>query len=62
VLPGDYTRNNLTDAADYTTWRDSEGLTSGAVFTQGDGNGDGAVNAADHTIWSSNYGQNWTNW
>lgn len=62
VLPGDYNRGNSVDGADFLIYQQNVGITSGATFAQGDANGDGAVNSADNTIWSSNNGQNLTNW
>ena len=41
ALAGDYNRNGIVDAADYTVWRD--GL--GSVYTQ-----------ADYTVWKTNFG------
>ncbi|TWT92916.1 Dockerin type I repeat protein [Botrimarina colliarenosi] len=55
VLP-DFNNDGVVNAADYTVWRDNDGVASGATFAQGDANGDGAVNGADYSIWSSNYG------
>jgi hypothetical protein len=52
---GDYSHNQLTDAADYVTWRKTEGSTvknrSGA-----DGNGDGNVGPEDYDIWRATFG------
>jgi hypothetical protein len=62
VLPGDYNRNNWVDGSDLLIYQQHVGTTSGATFTQGDANGDGAVNSADNTIWSSNFGQDLTSW
>lgn len=62
VLPGDYNQNNWTDGSDFLIYQQNLSTTSGATFIQGDANGDGAVNSADNTIWSNNYGQDLTTW
>jgi hypothetical protein len=54
-LVGDYNRNGVVNAADYTVWRDARGQTV-APFAGADGNGDGLVNDADYALWKSNYG------
>jgi hypothetical protein len=54
-LPGDFNKNNVVDAADYTVWRDH----LGAPHESGlNGNGDGAngVDAGDFTLWKNNFG------
>ncbi|TWT78349.1 hypothetical protein Pla123a_11400 [Posidoniimonas polymericola] len=56
VLAGDYNGNGVVDAADYTIWRDNEGLTGVVPGTQGDGNRDGKVAGVDYNIWASNFG------
>jgi hypothetical protein len=52
---GDFNRDGVVDAADYTVWRDSLGeeITSG---TGADGNVDGVVDAEDYTVWKSYFG------
>ncbi|QDV73971.1 dockerin type I domain-containing protein [Botrimarina mediterranea] len=55
VLP-DFNSDGKVDAADYTVWRDNEGITTGATLAQGDANGDGAVNSADYLAWKTQYG------
>jgi hypothetical protein len=42
LLPGDYNRDGIVDAADYTVWRD--GL--GTKYTQ-----------ADYEVWRAHFGQ-----
>lgn len=49
----DYNGDGVTDAADYTVWRDNLGLT-GATFQKGDGNLDGTVNQEDYDMWRHN--------
>ena len=53
-LAGDYNDDGLVNAADYTVWRDSYGLT-GSVLAA-DGNGDEVVDAVDYAVWRNNYG------
>lgn len=53
--PGDYNRDGLVNAADYTVWRDALGQT----VTPGvgaDGDGSGTIDAADYSIWRSHFG------
>ncbi|MGL4511506.1 MAG: hypothetical protein ACRCT8_00310 [Lacipirellulaceae bacterium] len=53
VVPGDYNRDGLVNAADYTVWRDNLGATNKPEV---DGDADGVIDADDYTIWASNYG------
>lgn len=53
--PGDYNRDGLVNAADYTVWRDALGQT----VTPGvgaDGDGSGTIDAADYAIWRNHLG------
>lgn len=50
-LPGDYSRNGVVDAADYTLWRDSLGQTTGSLAADGDGSG--VIDAGDLTFWQA---------
>ncbi|MGD9633805.1 MAG: PEP-CTERM sorting domain-containing protein [Pirellulales bacterium] len=54
-LPGDFNKNNVVDAADYTVWRDHLGAADEAALN---GNGDGmnGVDAGDFTLWKNNFG------
>jgi hypothetical protein len=52
-LPGDYNRDGLVDAADYTVWRNSFGQTGNVPA---DGNEDNIVDDKDYTLWKSHYG------
>lgn len=55
-IPGDYNRDGLVDAADYTAWRDALGSTPVVHGAQADGDFSGAIDASDYTIWSDNFG------
>lgn len=50
---GDFNADGLVDLADYTLWRDLEGLFTGGLA---DSNGDGWVNDADLAAWRSHFG------
>lgn len=54
-LLGDYNRNGVVDAADYTLWRDSLRQTGAGLAADGDGNG--VVDQQDYDIWAANFGQ-----
>jgi Glycoside Hydrolase Family 113 len=57
VLPlaGDYNRDGVVDAADYTTWRNSLGSFV-ASYNAADGDGSGLVDAGDYDVWKANFG------
>ena len=57
TLPGDYNRNGVVDAADFTTWRNSLGSSVAAKFVGADGNGDGKITDTDYGIWKSHFGE-----
>jgi hypothetical protein len=54
-LAGDYNRNGIVDAADYTVWRDTLGQPASA-YSGADGNGNATIDAGDYTVWSGNFG------
>jgi hypothetical protein len=57
ILAGDYNRDGVVDAVDYTVWRNTLGQ---IVFDQGtgaDGDGSGRVGVPDYAIWKSHYGE-----
>ncbi|MCH2118341.1 MAG: FG-GAP-like repeat-containing protein, partial [Pirellulales bacterium] len=54
-LEGDYNKDGIVDAADYTFWRDARG--ANVVAGSGaDGNRDGVVNQADYVLWKARFG------
>jgi hypothetical protein len=57
VLPlaGDYNRDGVVNAADYTTWRNSLGELV-ANYNAADGNGNGRIDEGDYDVWKSNFG------
>jgi glucose/arabinose dehydrogenase len=56
-LSGDYNKNNLVDAADYTVWRDTLGQSGLTPFAGADGSGNGVVDMADYNVWNANFGR-----
>jgi hypothetical protein len=54
LLPGDYNRNGLVDAADYVVWRKS--IASNELGLAADGNHDFIVDAADYGVWTRGVG------
>ena len=54
-LPGDFNRDQIVDAADFTVWRDSVGQTGTELAADGDENN--TVDAADYELWVSNFGR-----
>jgi hypothetical protein len=50
----DYNLNGVTDAGDYTIWRDNLGMMGGALLGDGDGTGDGNVTQEDYDMWRHN--------
>jgi hypothetical protein len=55
VIPGDFNRNNVVDAADYPLWRKLIGDLVPACSGP-DANCNGAVDNDDYRIWKSNFG------
>ena len=58
-LRGDYNGDATVDAADYTVWRDSLGLTGDHLAADGSGPSgmpDGFVDAFDYQYWKDNFG------
>jgi Lysyl oxidase len=57
ILSGDYNRDNVVDAADYTVWRDTLGFVDlGDQGAGADGDGSGTIRQADYDIWKSKFG------
>lgn len=56
--PGDYNGDGLTNAADYTVYRDNDGGDAATAFTAGsrDAANTGVVNQGDYDFWESSYG------
>jgi hypothetical protein len=54
TLPGDYNRDGVVNAADYTKWRDTWSRTNSDLSA--DGNGNGAIDAGDYAVWAAVYG------
>jgi len=52
-LAGDYNRDLVVDASDYTVWRNEFGSVASPYA---DGNFDGMVDAADYMVWRNNFG------
>ena len=50
---GDYNYDHFANMADYVTWRNS----LGSHTIPADGNGNGTVDEADHSVWAERYGQ-----
>jgi hypothetical protein len=57
-LSGDFNKDHVVDAADYTVWRNS--LDATGYHLAADGNGDGKVDAADYDVWKSHFGETWS--
>jgi hypothetical protein len=52
LLPfADFNSDGVIDAADYTTWRDHQGIAAAATLEQGDADGDGDVDSDDFAAW-----------
>lgn len=50
---GDYNHNGVVDAADYTVWRDTLGLSNPL---DADGNASGTIENADYAVWAASFG------
>jgi hypothetical protein len=55
LLAGDYNRDDVVDAADYTIWRNTLG-TNVAAFDGADGDGDMFVDDDDYQVWKDHFG------
>ncbi|MEX2093761.1 MAG: hypothetical protein WD971_13840 [Pirellulales bacterium] len=58
IAAGDYNRNSVVDAADYTVWRDTLGSTFD-MRANGDNSGASAdlIDAADYAMWKAHFGE-----
>lgn len=56
-LSGDYNRDLVVDAADYSVWRDALGASGVMPYFGADGVGDGTVDQDDYLVWKSNFGR-----
>jgi hypothetical protein len=58
-LLGDFNGDRVVDAADYTVWRDTEGMTGSELAADAAGIGgmpDGVVDQLDYDCWKANFG------
>lgn len=54
-VPGDYNSDGVTNAADYTVWRDT--LNQNVVVGSGaDGHANGVIDAEDYAVWKDHFG------
>ena len=56
LLQGDFNRDGIVDAADFTLFRDDLGSSVSNPFDGADGNGNRIVDEADYTVWRDNFG------
>ena len=63
ILPGDHDLDNDGDGAGFLWWqRNYAPNATDKTFTDGDFNGDGAVDGDDLALWQSRYGLDFTSW
>lgn len=55
IIPGDFNRDGIVDAADYTVWRNSLGMSGENL--EADGVRNGVVDEWDYLLWKQNYGR-----
>ena len=53
-VPGEYSRNDIVDAADYTVWRDTLGST---MDLRADGSHNNTVDQTDYEVWKTHFGE-----
>jgi hypothetical protein len=56
VLNADFDEDGDVDGSDFLTWQRGFGIERDATLSQGDANGNGAVNASDRAVWEQQYG------
>jgi hypothetical protein len=56
-ISGDYNRDGVVDAADYTVWRDNVGSTC-VPCSGADANCNGFVENGEYQVWKDNFGRN----
>src|SRR5262249_22318420 len=52
----DFVDSAFVDGEDFLAWQRGFGVTSGAAFSQGDANHNGAVDGTDFNIWKTQFG------
>jgi phospholipase/lecithinase/hemolysin len=60
VLPGDYNKNGVVDAADFTVWRDTLGQSGAGLPADGTGPSgapDGMVDQLDYDFWKAHFSE-----
>ena len=57
TIPGDYNEDGVVNAADYTVWRDNEGLSVTLPNENPAASTPGLVDAEDYTFWVNNFGE-----
>jgi hypothetical protein len=55
--PGDYNRDGIVNAADYTVWRDTFGQSVMTMGSGADGDGDGMIGQGDYDFWTLHFGE-----
>ena len=53
---GDYNKDTVVDAADYTVWRDTLGQSVTPAGTDADGDSNGIIEQADYDYWKARFG------
>ena len=55
--PGDFNRDLVVDAADYSLWRRNVGTAGVSPYSGADGNGDGQIGPEDYDVWRAHFGE-----
>lgn len=56
TLPGDFSLNDVVDAADFIAWSEGFGTATNAIWTIGDSDADTDTDGADFLLWQRQYG------